>query len=488
VLSGDGLFGALNKPDLLPPTGPDDLGWLRNQAIATTTPELPLGQAARTPLGVAGGFFPQEPRNELEGIEQAFYNDAYPLTSLDDLGWMRSQAIATTTPELPLGQAARTPLGVAGGFFPQEPRNELEGIEQAFYSSAHLPFGSVESMQFQPMIASRQEPQDATQLVSQTALNECHQTSLQPRLSCDWPGNSCKTTFKGTYELGRHKRTKHEKNQPYFCPVLGCSRQTSKPYYRTDKLNDHINSIHSSKATDDFFACPVDQCPIYLPRDLLGLHLSKHVRPQGRISKASQSMLPWLHEIREFERQDRRRRSCPSQRCNKVLSDPASLVDHLARHSQETRHQEQDRVRKAGYDALTLEVLCPLCGTRKKSHEEMIWHIEQVHIVADRRHFEAWFDYFKQRGGMYPSSGMYSCGEWWIKVAEDTHLECPACDFQIDVQANRYTRDPHHHDFITPSIELFEQRRAILQIWPEFEEHQVFADLSPELEIERAFS
>lgn len=319
----------------------------------------------------------------------------------------------------------------------------------------------------------KQDEMGATTLGQDDSTTQSENGILRPhRLSCDWPGSRCKLTFKRRYELDRHKRTQHERRQSYPCPALGCNRQGSKAFYRNDKLKHHVRIVHTD---DDSFACPVKGCQFYLPPDLLALHLWNH--GTTNICKTAFSVISWLWQLEELNREGRRRRICPLRDCLEVLSEPASLARHLLRHNQQMRLHESSSILNAGFSVVTLGIICPVCKLETASHLDFIHHVEASHLITDIVHFKAWEKYFSELGGVYPLSDIPACASWWIRVTETTRLACPSCNFKRDLARPGLHEISHHFDLLVPPESLRPYRRAILKLWPEFEQHEIFEDV-----------
>lgn len=299
------------------------------------------------------------------------------------------------------------------------------------------------------------------------------------RMACDWPESQCKMTFKGMYELDRHKRTQHERTTSYACPVLGCHRDTSHPFFRNDKLKTHVIKMHSE---EDSFACPVAACGFILPPDILSIHISKHGVQEISESRAAFSVVSWLWPHTNRPGSGRHWRKCPLSDCEITSPSPHELLRHLARHNQQQRLSEECALFAAGYNAATLGVICPICRLEVPSHDEFKSHMERTHLVTDATHFQAWGEYFEKRGGYCNASVIPSSRSWSIVLAKSTRLACPACDFEMTIEPvkplKRYWVS-HHLRCLVSLETLRPYRRDIIKLWPEFEEHAVFDDIVP---------
>lgn len=127
-----------------------------------------------------------------------------------------------------------------------------------------------------------------TELPGNSAAQDAVATTAPKRgkrkdLTCDQAGCDYQRTFRGQWELQRHKKNKHTDRKPFWCPVVRCNKGGQTPsFFRSDKLTDHIRKAH--RGQDATVICPDVGCAtIGLELDLL----SVHVRLDTNTSKGS---------------------------------------------------------------------------------------------------------------------------------------------------------------------------------------------------------
>ncbi|KAH7073039.1 hypothetical protein BKA63DRAFT_492364 [Paraphoma chrysanthemicola] len=241
------------------------------------------------------------------------------------------------------------------------------------------------------------------------------------KLTCDFDGCSSRP-FKRRGDLARHKK-KHAYGRR-SCPAEECVRVGSRGFTRIDKLRDHMLAGHDDETT---FECI--QCPLRLPRDLMGVH---------------------VHGWYGFDGY----RTCPLPRCSfkvNVRWDTETQLDKLAFHLQE-KHEPKQRndfanlLRQRGYDAQTCDVVCPLCPGIDFSlkHEDFQRHFMRMHFHCQ------------------------VCGSpKWVKnhSATCTH--------------NFYGRESDRRLSECTDVpdEVKQHRRTILRVWPGFARYPVWDDI-----------
>lgn len=140
---------------------------------------------------------------------------------------------------------------------------------------------------------------------------------------------------------------KHRKEWTYNCIANGCDRRVEGGFYRLDKLKDHTRTAHD---VDTLFHCPEAYCGVgSLTRDVMELHCAQHW------SSESDEVRMWcaLHA-----------HACPLQGCKEKPVTPTELLQHLRTHVEQERTAQSAAIAAAGYDAITCEVVCPMCGQK----------------------------------------------------------------------------------------------------------------------------
>lgn len=269
--------------------------------------------------------------------------------------------------------------------------------------------------------------------------------------------------FKRKYELDRHMK-KHRKEKTYGCTAHGSGRRGHKTFYRLDKLNDHINSAHDEQTR---FTCPAPGCRIdQLTKDSMKVHCSKHTR-FIEDTAVSDSLRMWYRlEVLP----------CPMQSCHKIYWSPGHLLEHLRTHTEEERTAQSAAIAAAGYDAITCEVVCPMCDRRCLDHHAFADHLEVNHLLNDGECLLQW------KGCLAPPERDESRNVWekWYcchgKKGESV-ITCPTCGSFFWV--GRWNEMDHYLTFLTPNEQIYPYRREILRLLPEFQTHPVFDDLRP---------
>jgi hypothetical protein len=198
--------------------------------------------------------------------------------------------------------------------------------------------------------------------------------------SCDKHG--CSKTFNRYQDLRRHKINHHPHRQ-FSCPAVDCDRVGANGFPRQDKLKDHMLAGHNDETT---FTCPgKHRCPctagpggapIVLTRDLISIHASIHKVPRCLMEPVRP-----ISGMNDY-------RACPLPRCPKrFFLDKGDInLDNLQLHLRE-KHERLGRdsyaglLRNRGYDAVTTDIVCPVCDDRfaYPGHQPFYRHLLDDH-------------------------------------------------------------------------------------------------------------
>ncbi|KAF1995207.1 hypothetical protein P154DRAFT_624203 [Amniculicola lignicola CBS 123094] len=212
---------------------------------------------------------------------------------------------------------------------------------------------------------------------------------IQSEHRCSHEG--CKSkSFGRIYELNRHMK-KHQQDgsqRKYDCPAVGCPRTGKLGFYRLDKLQDHLLRGHQD---DSDIKCPGDEnhdCPTksVLMRDIMALHATKHTGDSGYRNSGSDA----LWNIKYY-------RACPIPKCPYrigIWSDTLDALEDLRchitiKHSANGRSECSGQLAERGFDALTGDILCPICSGNFRNHPEFYLHLVSDHLQAPRIQHEA---------------------------------------------------------------------------------------------------
>lgn len=288
-------------------------------------------------------------------------------------------------------------------------------------------------------------------------------------LKCQYPGCRSTATFKRKYELNRHMQ-KHDKPLP--CPVVHCERRDLRPYYRIDKLTDHLRIAHRE---DEDCLCPVTNCTaVPMTFDLFKLHARNH----------SYSCFQEYAGIGCPGRVSIDARQCAIENCQKWL--PISeMQNHLRSHKGSERLRERTVIEQMGYDAATTKIVCPvpLCNHRFRDHAEFAEHVEAVHLTTDMAHLDKFRQHMRNwlsRSGRYSFTLGRAWQSWGGFLQYSLSKEfCPACGESCASEDGIFWRIDHHLVLLKDPNEVRPYRREILRVCPEFSTHPVFSDILP---------
>ncbi|KAF2808992.1 uncharacterized protein BDZ99DRAFT_43427 [Mytilinidion resinicola] len=160
-------------------------------------------------------------------------------------------------------------------------------------------------------------------------------------LRCKYPGCRSRRTFKREYDLQRHMNM-HGGRITIPCQVNGCDRRDHKPFYRIDKLTQHLRTAHSH---DENCTCSEVGCQAgSLPLDLAKIHAVFHVwHPQS--SKCHQIGLDprtkALYKVGDSLRQ------CSLRKCEKWVPI-GEMQEHLRGHTSNERLEQISVLKKNG--------------------------------------------------------------------------------------------------------------------------------------------
>ncbi|KAF2790726.1 hypothetical protein K505DRAFT_377320 [Melanomma pulvis-pyrius CBS 109.77] len=259
--------------------------------------------------------------------------------------------------------------------------------------------------------------------------DELKSSTNKPTFKCDFRG--CKSKPCATAgDLRRHKRKHDDTKERYSCMAHDCPRKGKNGFYREDKLTDHIIAAHDN---DTLFTCP-DQhyssnCSgkVY-SRDIMALHYQASVWGRNCMTKVNGY------------------RDCPLPKCpyRIYLARRDRSLDPLQRHLVE-HHDSKGRANFAGrilgrgYDAMTGEIVCPVC-------------LEKANFSDHSKFYHHFFE---------------------------AHYQGPPIEIEATTTISSY-RDPVW-SLILPgtfvSGEVRQCRRTILSLWPDFKFYPVWDDV-----------
>lgn len=215
-----------------------------------------------------------------------------------------------------------------------------------------------------------------------------------PTHRCTIDGCNYRKPFARRKELERHIATKHSRDKPFVCPVLGCFKgQRAPAFARADKLTAHIRAVHSP---DSLTTCPFKECGVQLPLWLLGVHSGhrQYDRWSNEISAAISNAASPVHT------------GCPYWRCRRRLR-LNGLIDHILGHTPEEQTEMEWELKKLHYvfersgtvddtDAqptdessspsasdhiVAVRVICPVCQHKCEDRKVFATHLIVTHIM-----------------------------------------------------------------------------------------------------------
>ncbi|KAF2453574.1 hypothetical protein BDY21DRAFT_121141 [Lineolata rhizophorae] len=271
-------------------------------------------------------------------------------------------------------------------------------------------------------------------------------------LKCNWPGCLSTRTFRSEAALKRHT-LKHAPRKVFNCSVVGC---TSK-HYRADKAREHLRQCH---VDSDLVNCPAESCSVQLPRDLISIHVRNHSEDEKYIPASFDCK--GLLELRP-----RALRPCPVAKCRKWLATN-EMLNHIRAHPERPDLTAPNTERVVdGYDLAKCCIVCPLCKHSCSDGIQLKNHLEDKHLFIDLAHFAKWA---KRVSQLFPDTCPWHFILQWIRNEARIRTDeiCQVC----------HVRDHSHHmNLLHVSGEVFEKRREILKIWPNFWSHPVFDDI-----------
>ena len=192
-------------------------------------------------------------------------------------------------------------------------------------------------------------------------------------LRCNVPGCKSFSTFTRNSDLTRHMK-KHKRQKHLSCPVGSCTYH-NKPFYRVDKLTDHLNVAHDGDESAQA-SCPAPRCqPLHLPLSLMKIHAYSHTLKEidadgsGGILRALVNSSPC---------KAKNRRPCRVPGCRDVIL-ATELHNHVRAHTQADRLRYSHQIQGMGFDAVTADLICPLCDMRLTSQQQLAAHINYFH-------------------------------------------------------------------------------------------------------------
>jgi hypothetical protein len=140
---------------------------------------------------------------------------------------------------------------------------------------------------------------------------------------------------------------------------------------------------------------------------------------------------------------------------------------------------ETKSVVDAGYDPITRNFRCPVCGRIEAVYSAITEHLHDEHVVADKDHFDSWRAVAEGKVSFY-FTGSEAWRTWFVNPSEI--LTCTTCGatYGATCGASGVTFGGrgirHQQSMLAPSSELYPYRQAIRNLWPEFASHPVFED------------
>lgn len=340
-----------------------------------------------------------------------------------------------------------------------------------------------------------------------TSARRQHRKSVES-FRCDYPGCEHQGTFSRSWELDRHKRSRHRCGiiNPFVCGAHGCyKRELPCSFLRPDKLTSHIKAAHNLNTC--FETCPVEGC-VFGPATLedLGVHISRahQLEAHGRavLNATTCKVL-----------------RCPLWQCRKVVTSE-KLIGHIECHSATDIEIETGRLQAESLIVdftpplerqmqtpfgFTVQVVCPVCTVVLDDIQPFAVHLSANHIYEPQsggyEHFVKWKATWALSVDNQTRARVDKLVPWrpvyssiWYLVRRGTELErtlsCPMCPFAATRhRSGRFSKDQedkiaeHHLSFLQRNADatarLYPHRMQILKLCPAFITHPVFSDFDP---------
>lgn len=280
---------------------------------------------------------------------------------------------------------------------------------------------------------------------------------------CTWPGCRSRTKFGRQYEYNRHMK-KHTKANTIACPVIYCHRQDSKPFYRWDKLFDHVKTAH---AESELCRCLVNGCmATNLPLNLLRIHATHH-----EIDLSQYPDLLSSHDFLKVFRSFTMARKCDLKICKRWFSatETSRIQEHILTHEETHRRRQQSVIQRMGYDPITARVRCPMCRQTFETSEEFVPHLESAHLATD---YEHWLSFKQHVGSDDPAALRFIWQRWTGQGGGAEEPYCQHCGGFSSSQGDGWI--DHHLQLLKVSDIIKIHRADILRLVPSFASHPVF--------------
>jgi hypothetical protein len=215
-------------------------------------------------------------------------------------------------------------------------------------------------------------------------------------------------------------------------------------FHRHDKLLKHLRTVH---ADTEEAICPFSQCNMRLPFLIMFRHFAGHafgLSRRGIICTTGVS-LDW-----------RPVRSCPIPSCKHNAKNlPAhEIQEHLRRHAKKERDSNSAEILAAGYDPVSVKVVCPVCKTHLPALVDFKHHLQNEHIFKNEFYAQNLAGYDRDLYGVY---------DFWRTTPVSHYL---AKIIRVEPGA--------HIPNLRPYDEYAQHRWAILRLWPDFQHHPLF--------------
>lgn len=303
-------------------------------------------------------------------------------------------------------------------------------------------------------------------ILAQEQQNTPSSSAPVTEIRCKWPGCRNKRAFGRIYEYERHMK-KHTQSVSIPCPIVYCPRR-SRPFYREDKFRDHLRIAHNEY---DVSRCLVDDCNApEMPLNVLRVHAPGHI--------INLKICPELKASGDFRhavsRGWLREQKCELKKCKQWFGgeDTSNIQQHLLGHSVEDRRAQADVMKKMGYDALTANIICPVCDQQYPRFAQFLLHLENEHLITDSVH---WLSF---KGDFRPdnkTTTLYVWYGWRRGLGGSEERDCRYCGKPAGHwDGLGSTWIDHHLDLLSMSDEVKKAKGAILRLIPDFRFHPVF--------------